>query len=148
MGDVQREGNRSYGNLSPKNKEHYKEIARRINAQEGGPPDAIVKTTISNIRTKEEEKAVYLPACWNKTTKHCFMSHVPSFVIHMPHDEVADHVLRDEAADHVLHDKATDHVLHDEAADHVLQDEVPYSPVMTRQLRCRKKKKRVTFLMK
>ena len=51
MGDVQRQGNLSYASLSPKNKEHYKEIARRINAQEGGPPDAVQKTAISNIRS-------------------------------------------------------------------------------------------------
>ncbi|KAJ7393220.1 hypothetical protein OS493_006189 [Desmophyllum pertusum] len=50
IGDIQREGNLKYASLSPKNKAHYKEVARRINAQEGGPPDATVKKTISNIR--------------------------------------------------------------------------------------------------
>ncbi|KAJ7393219.1 hypothetical protein OS493_006188 [Desmophyllum pertusum] len=52
MGDVQQEGNRSYGNLSPNDKKHYQEVAQRINSQEAErTPDAMIEKTISKIRS-------------------------------------------------------------------------------------------------
>ena len=42
MADVQREGNKSYGKLSPKDKAHYHEVAKRINSQEAKRRDAVI----------------------------------------------------------------------------------------------------------